>query len=175
MRGASQQGCACHHLFRKVLAKCSCCPSRARGEWRWARETSLCHPPTPHFLPCLPPTPCLGTAFKYIYMCPFVCSSRRCFFGRCHLPNAHFLKWASSSGGVGIGRCRPRLYGITCPFLGGLLSFGKAATAWALVVLSRWASCFVARGCLLLASSAEGHRCPCLAPGALGMQQGSFG
>ncbi|XP_066470679.1 rho guanine nucleotide exchange factor 25 isoform X2 [Tiliqua scincoides] len=33
MRGGSQQGCACHHLFRKVLAKCSCCPSRARDPY----------------------------------------------------------------------------------------------------------------------------------------------
>uniref|UniRef100_A0A803TQJ9 Rho guanine nucleotide exchange factor 25 n=1 Tax=Anolis carolinensis TaxID=28377 RepID=A0A803TQJ9_ANOCA len=33
MRGGSQQGCACHHLFRKVLAKCSCCPSRTRDPY----------------------------------------------------------------------------------------------------------------------------------------------
>ncbi|XP_063149974.1 rho guanine nucleotide exchange factor 25 isoform X1 [Candoia aspera] len=33
MRGGSQQGCACHHLFCKVLAKCSCCPSRARDPY----------------------------------------------------------------------------------------------------------------------------------------------
>ncbi|XP_037740091.1 rho guanine nucleotide exchange factor 25 isoform X9 [Chelonia mydas] len=30
MKGGHQQGCSCQHLFRKVLAKCSCCDARAR-------------------------------------------------------------------------------------------------------------------------------------------------
>ncbi|XP_039370859.1 rho guanine nucleotide exchange factor 25 isoform X3 [Mauremys reevesii] len=33
MKGGHQQGCSCQHLFRKVLAKCSCCDARARESY----------------------------------------------------------------------------------------------------------------------------------------------
>ncbi|XP_038234664.1 rho guanine nucleotide exchange factor 25 isoform X10 [Dermochelys coriacea] len=33
MKGGHQQGCSCQHLFRKVLAKCSCCDAQARESY----------------------------------------------------------------------------------------------------------------------------------------------